>query len=98
MSKEIVVEGEVRRVDFSEKPGKTPGQVYRNGKIVLGTPYDKLEIQLGMGASDARIAKFRSVAEGSAARLLVEVSSGNGWQEEPRITFVNDLTAASAKA
>lgn len=97
MSKELVVEGDVRRVDFSEKPGKNPGQVYRNGKIVLGTPYDKLEIQLGMGASDALIARFKAVPEGAHARLHVEVSSGNGWQEEPRFTFVNDLTAAGPK-
>jgi hypothetical protein len=93
MATEIAVSGLARRVEYSEKPGKNGG-VYRNGKVVLAGEFDKLEVELGMSATDAQIRALRAVKEGADVTLHVEVSSGDGWRSPARFTFLDDLTPA----
>jgi hypothetical protein len=96
MARELAVDGVVRRVEYSEKPNPKGG-LYRNGKIVLSGEFDKLEIGLGMGASDEVVRKLRALGEGEIVRLQVEVSSGDSWQSEPRFNFLDDLTSKPTK-
>lgn len=96
--REIAVEGRVRRVETGTYTNKQ-GQTVPKGTIVLAGEFDKLEIGLGMAPSAEQVAKVERMKarEGTAVRLLVGVTSGDGFMADARFQFLDDLTPSGAK-